>query len=610
MLEPEQYAFGPYVLDRPRRLLLRDGAKVALTPKAFDLLALLVEHQGRIVPKETLMSGLWPDTAVEESNLAFQVSALRKALGEGRYVVTVPGRGYQFAGATSALETYVEQEERTTITVSDERRTMPWVAIGIGAVLLVAAIVAAWILRRPAPPPPSPNVRSIAVLPFRPIVGAQRDESLELGMADTLITRLSHMQAIVVRPTSAVRRYTALDQDPLAAGRELAVDSVLDGNIHRAGDRMRVTVRLLRIADGTTLWADQFDENVRDLFAVQDRVADGVARSIAPSLSGRDEQLLRKRTTDDLAAWDLYVKGQYLSFRDPARAIEFYERAIARDPKFAAAWAAIADTWLFRGRYTNHPPKEQFEHARFAAEKAIALDPALGDAHRALASVYSDHLWRWDDADREYRRALELNPNDALAHNGYSTLLLYRRRFDETLEHSRRALELDPSSALFGISHGVALRFSGRNEEAIRHLQELLRLHAGLPPALLHLGMAQTNAGHAAEGMKTLHDGLAVARNNSQLPALYAYAAAKAGHRDEALRVVRDLEALGAREKIADANLALAWTALGDHDKAFARLEHAYADRLFLLRMITVEQGYEPLRNDPRYADLVRRMGL
>jgi serine/threonine-protein kinase len=598
------------VLDRPRRLLLRDGAAVALTPKAFDLLALLVEHQGRIVPKETLMSRLWPDTAVEESNLAFQISSLRKALGEGRYVVTIPGRGYQFAGATSALETYVEQEERTTITVSDERRTMPWVAIGAGAALLVAAIVTVWILRRPPPPPPSPNVRSIAVLPFRPIVAAQRNESLELGMADTLITRLSHMQAIVVRPTSAVRRYTALDQDALAAGRELAVDSVLDGNIHRAGDRMRVTVRLLRIADGTTLWADQFDENVRDLFAVQDRVADGVARSIAPSLSGRDQQFLRKRTTDDLAAYDLYVKGQYLGYTDPVRAEEFYERAIARDPKFAAAWAAIADTWLFRGRYTNRSPQEQFEHARFAAEKAIALDPALGDAHRALASVYGDHLWRWDDADREYRRALELNPNDAIAHNGYASLLLYRRRFDEALQHSRRALELDPSSALIGIGRGTALRFSGHNEEAILHLRETLRLHPKFGPALLHLGMAQVNAGHAAEGMKTLQDALPAARNNSQLQTLYAYAAAKAGHRDEALRVVRDIEALSAHEKIAAANLALAWTALGDHDKAFAWLERAYADRLFLLRMITVEQGYEPLRKDPRYTDLVRRMGL
>jgi DNA-binding winged helix-turn-helix (wHTH) protein/TolB-like protein/Flp pilus assembly protein TadD len=605
LLESAQYSFGPYVLDRPRRLLLRDGAVVALTPKVFDLLSLLVEHEGQVVSKETLMTRLWPDTVVEESNLTFQMSALRKALGEGRYVVTIPGRGYQFAGA---VETIVEKEERTTITVSDERRTVPWFAIAIGAVVLIAAVVAFVLSRRP--PRATMHVASLAVLPFRPIAVAQRNESLELGMADTLITRLSPIPAIIVRPTSAIRRYSALDQDPLAAGRELGVDSVLDGSIHRSGDRMRVTVRLLRVADGTTIWADHFDESVRDLFAVQDRVADGVARALAPSLSGHEQELLRKRTTDNLEAYDLYMKGQFVRDREPSRALEFYEGAIARDPQFAAAWAAIAETWIFRGRYTNNPPREQFEKARAAAEKAIVLDPALSDAHRALASVDADYYWRWDDADREYRRALELNPNDPDAHSGYAYLLVFRRRFDEALAHSRRAVELHPLSGLVLVGHGVVLRFSGRNEEAIRHLTETLRLLPNLPPALLHLGMAQTNAGRPAEGMKTLHDALAYAHNNSQIQALYAYAAAKAGHLDEALLMMRKLEALGAHEHVATPNMAIAWTALGDHDKAFANLERAYADHLFLLRTVTVEPGFEPLRSDPRYKDLVRRMGL
>ena len=593
------------MLDRPRRLLLRDGAVVPLTPKAFDLLSLLIEHEGRLVSKETLMDRLWPDTTVEESNLAFQVSALRKALGDGRYVVTIPGRGYQFAGG---VEVVLEKEERTTITVTDERRSVPRLGIAVAAGVLIVAIVAFVIARR-SPPAPSAKIPSIAVLPFRPIVAAQRDESLELGMADTLITRLSHMPAIVVRPTSAVRRYTDLHQDPLAAGRALRVDSVLDGSIHRAGDRMRVTVRLLRTADGSTLWAHQFDESVRDLFAVQDRVADGVARSLAPSLSGREQQLLHKRTTHDLVAYDLFVKGQYLRERNPEEAKRFYERAIARDPRFAAAYAAMADTWLLLGRYTNAPPQQPFENARAAAQKAIAIDPSLGDAHRALASVYADHLWRWDDAEREYHRALELNPNDAVAHHQYGYLLLLRRRFDEAVAQCRRAVELDPVSPLIAAGYGLILRFSGRHEEAIRHLTEALRVHRNAPGINLHLGMALANSGRPADGMKILNDARP-SGDYSQFQALYAYAAARAGHRDEALRAVREVEALGARQNVASFNLALAWTALGDHDKAFAWLERAYADRLFLLRMVVVEQGFEPLRKDPRYADLVRRMGL
>ena len=239
-LESAVYEFGPYVLDRPRRLLTRDGAPVGVTPKAFDLLALLVENGGRVVSKETLMDALWPDTEVEESNLTFQISTLRKALGDGRYVVTIPGRGYQFAGAVQQMtpvdtETIVEDGQRMTITVSERRAVWPWIAAA--AIVIVAA--AALFLTRRTPPPQAQGVRSIAVLPFRPLVAAQRDESLELGMADTLITRLSHIPGVVVSPTSAVRRYSKLDQDPLAGGRELGVETVLDGSIQRSGDRPR-----------------------------------------------------------------------------------------------------------------------------------------------------------------------------------------------------------------------------------------------------------------------------------------------------------------------------------------------------------------------------------
>lgn len=618
-VESAVYAFGPYVLDRPRRLLLRDGAAVPLTPKAFDLLSLLVENGGRIVSKETLMSALWPDTAVEESNLTFQISTLRKALSDGRYVVTIPGRGYQFAGAVQVLsdplapgetETIVEDGRRMTITVSERRTVWPYAAPAIAAaVVIVVAAVTLFLMKRSQHPTTS-GVRSIAVLPFRPLVTSQRDESLELGMADTLITRLSHIPGVIVSPTSAVRRYSKLDQDPLAAARELGVDTVLDGSIQRSGERMRVTVRLLRTADGEPLWAAQFDEGARDLFAVQDRVADGVARSIASSLSGRDERLLAKKTTSDLAAYDLYIKGLYLKELESVRAREFFQRALEHDPKFAAAWAAIAETWLQHGRFTNKDPREPFENARLAAEKAIALDPDLAAGHAVLGAVYSDYQWRWQDAEREYQRALELNPNDVMAHAWYAALNVFRRRFDRALEHSRRAVELDPLSPIALANRGMVLRFSGRNEEAIRHLEEALRLHPGLPPMMLHLGMAYTNAGQAGQGMKTLHGAMGNMRGNSQIPALYAYAAAKAGQHDEALRVVRQLETTHPHDSLAALNLALAWTALGDQDRAFTWLERAYEKRSYLLRVITVEQGYAPLRSDPRYADLVKRMGL
>jgi DNA-binding winged helix-turn-helix (wHTH) protein/TolB-like protein/Tfp pilus assembly protein PilF len=613
--ESAVYAFGPYVLDRPRRLLLRDGTAVALTPKAFDLLTVLVEHDGRLVPKETLMTRLWPETAVEESNLTFQISTLRKALGDGRYVVTVPGRGYHFAGQVQRIsgnELVIEEEERTTITVSKEEKTSrPWLAMAVVALAVVTAIAAAVFLTRRTPPPPqAPGMRSIAVLPFRPIVASQRDEALEVGMADTLITRLSHIPSIVTRPTSAIRRYSALDQDPLAAARELGVDSVVDGSIHRSGDRIRITVRLLRTSDGKSLWASQFDQSVRDLFAVQDQVAEGVARSIVPTLSGREQQLLTKRVTENIEAYDLYVNGIFYRDRNDTRnARPLFERAIELDPQFAAAWAGIADTWLVDARYTDSPPHERFAKARAAAERAIELDPELADGHVSLASVYGDYDWRWDDAEREFRRALQLNPNSATAHTGYAMLVLSRRKFDVALVHGRLALELDPQSPNVRLAYASIINCSGSPGEAIPLLRQIVR-ESNFVPARLHLGMAYMEAGLVEEAVEAFRQNHVVTRGFSQHKALYAYALARAGRRAEALQLIGEIEALSSKVDVASVNLALAWTALGDHDRAFQWLERAYRDRLFLLRIITTNSGYEPLRSDPRYADLIRRMGL
>lgn len=594
------YAFGPFVLDRPKRMLLRDGAPVALTPKSLDLLSLLVDQHGQVVTKEALMAALWPDTVVEESNLTFQISALRKALGEGRFIITIPGRGYQFSEPVQRAEPPAAAAEAMPRRAS-RRWSWRWLA---AAALLIVVAVTFFVLRRTQTPS---GIDSIAVLPFRPLAALQRDESLELGMADTLITRLSHIPGVVIRPTSAVRRYTKLDQDPLAAGRDLRVDAVLDGSIQRSGERMRVTVRLLRTGDGEPMWAAQFDESARDLFAVQDRVADGVARAVVPSLSAPQEKLLAKKSTNDLAAYDLYVKGVYVRELDRERAREFFERALTHDRKFAAAWAGIADTWLMQGRFMDDDPRDAFEHAQAAAEKAIALDPDLAAGHAVLAAVYSDWLWRWDDAEREYERALALNPNDALTHAWYSSLLLYRRKTDRALEHSARAVELDPMSPIVATTRGMVLRSSGHVDEAIRALEETVRLHE-FPASSLHLAMALASAGRGEEGMERLRPW--VERGSVSFAALYAYAAARAGKREEALRVIHEIETNYQPREVAAMNIAVAWTALGEPERAFAWLEVAYAKHNYLLRVIAVEPGFDPIRNDPRFADLLRRMGL
>ena len=612
------FAFGPFVLDRDRRLLARDGVAVEVTPKAFDLLVYLVQRGGAAVSKDELMNALWPDTSVEESNLAFQISTLRKALGPdgAKFIATLPGRGYQFVAPLQRLEAteaIVEQEERTTITVSETRRVWPWIA---GLAVVIAGAIVLWsrglqpadvLDRRAEARRSTSTIQSLAVLPFKPLVASQRDEALELGMADTLITRLSRIPEVTVRPVSAVRRYTKLDDDPLAAGKALGVDAVVDGSIQRRGARMRVTVRLLRTSDGKPVWANQFDETADDLFDVQDLVAEHVARAI----SEQAETQLAHLSTDDLQAYEVYLKGRYLIFEDPAAAETLFRQALERDPRFAAAWAGIAESWLLRGRFGNAPPAEKFEKAREAAMKAVELDPENAEAHAALAQVYGDHDWNWEDAEREYRRALELNPNSDVAHGQFAQLQLVRRRFDEALEHSQRAVEIDPHSAFWAVGRGVVLETTGRTQEALAHWDQTLREHRNLIPAMLHLGLTYVYAGKPDDAIATFDRALEIAGGpSSQLLSLKAYALAKAGRREEALAIVREIEKFGERRPPPSHNLAVAWVALGDHDRAFYWLERAYRDQLYLLRWVAVGPGFEPLRKDPRYADLMKRMRL
>src|SRR5438046_2386363 len=323
------FEFGPFRLDPAERMLLRDGQPVPLTLKAFDVLLLLVENSGHLVSKNELMNRVWAESFVEEGNLKVTVSMLRKALedanGGARYIETVPRRGYRFVTevkdlTAESVDLVMHERSRETITidaegiVTDRSKASRVPFLLVGALLIVLGLVGGFFLLRNRTQPLAPAastapIRSIAVLPFKPLVPDSRDESLELGMADTLITRLSGLKEVVVRPTSAVRKYAGLEQDAIAAGREQRVDAVLDGNLQRAGDRLRVTVRFVRVADGQTLWTQSFDENFTDIFAVQDHVSEKVAGLLAVKLTEQEQTLLTKRNTDNPQAYELYLKG-------------------------------------------------------------------------------------------------------------------------------------------------------------------------------------------------------------------------------------------------------------------------------------------------------------
>jgi DNA-binding winged helix-turn-helix (wHTH) protein/TolB-like protein len=471
MTARQLYEFGPFRLDPAERRLLRDGSPVALTPKCFDLLVVLVESAGHLLSKSELMERVWPQQFVEETNLSVNISELRKALGEGQdgaqYVETVRKQGFRFVAPVRTIESAEAVSTTPTVAVRNRR---PAIVIAVAAaVVFVVAGAVLW-MRRDVAPSRAP-IRTIAVLPFKPLVAAARDESLEMGMADTLITRLGAVRAVTVRPLSSVRPYTKLDNDPVAAGRKLDVEAVIDGSIQRAADRIRVTVRLTLVADGSSLWSGTFDERFTDIFDVQDAIAAQVTRSLALRLSAGEAQRLNRRETTSASAYEDYLRGRYslaLRTEEGIRgAIASFRRAVALDPASASAYSGLADSYALLSQYAGVAPDESFPAAKAAAERALALDDTLADAHTSLAFVREAFDWNWNGAEAGYRRALALDPESAVAHHRYGVFLTMMGRFDEGARELEQARRIEPLSVIISADNGMASYLARRYDRAI-----------------------------------------------------------------------------------------------------------------------------------------------
>ncbi|HKQ51527.1 MAG TPA: winged helix-turn-helix domain-containing protein, partial [Pyrinomonadaceae bacterium] len=484
--DPKIYEFGPFRLDVPGHRLLRGGEEILLTPKVFDLLVLLAQNPGRLMEKERLLKALWPDSFVEEANLNVNVSALRRALGETpaapQYIETVPRRGYRFiadvrepvdgaAGAEPVEENLVEQAtvEQTPARLRPRRRRVLRLALPVAAVIILSAAVALylWLSRPAADREGLTNVRTIAILPFKPLVGGTGDEALETGMADALITKLSNVPQVTVRPTSAVLRYAADGSDPLAAGRELKVDAVLDGRVQRAENRVRVTVQLLRVSDGKPLWAEGFDDYFTNIFAVQESISEKVVSALALKLNPTERQSLARRYTENTEAYQLYLQARYFYFKyEFQKALDFYRAAVAKDPEYPLAYAGLAEDYVALA-VTTADRQAMRDKAVEAANKALSLDPNLAEAYDALGWLKFLADWDWAGAEVAIRRAIELNPNDPDAHSNYAALLSVLGRHDEAQREAERALQLDPTSSEVNFTYAHILFMGRRYDEAL-----------------------------------------------------------------------------------------------------------------------------------------------
>jgi eukaryotic-like serine/threonine-protein kinase len=463
---------------------------------------------------------------------------------------------------------------------------------------------------------PGPGVpfQSIAVLPFRPLVSGSRDEALEMGMADTLINKLGGTREIIVRPISAVRKYADLGQDAVAAGREQRVDVVLDGSIQKSADKVRVTVRLIKVENGRLLWTESFDERFTDIFAVQDHVSEKVIALLAVSITGQEQKLLTKRYTDNAEAYDLYLKGRFhlnrLTDDGFLKSLEYFQQAIQKDPNFALAHAGAAESYCALGNFNVRRPKDVYPKSRSAALTALKLDELLGQAHTVLATVKLAYDWDWSGAEKEFQRSLEINPSDSDAHYQHGYYLAFIGKFEEAISEMRRAQELDPVSLVKITAMGQVLLLARRYDEGIAQCRKALEMDPNLGFAHWLLGLGYMYKGAYEQAIPELQKSIPLSAGSADEPMSLGLAYALSGKTGEARKILDEVKQQSKTKYVSPGVLAALHAALGEMDQAFALLDKAYVERDSILVVIKVEPMFDALRADPRFADLVRRVGL
>ena len=456
--------------------------------------------------------------------------------------------------------------------------------------------------------------KRIAVLPFKPVLPESRDLVLELGMADTLITKLSNSREVIVRSLTSVRKYGGLEQDPVSAGRELEVNSVLEGNVQRVGDRIRVTARLIKVADGSSLWAATFDEEFTDVFSVQDAISQKVADALALRLSREENKRLTKRYTDNVEAYQLYLTGLYhwnkLTLPEIRKSIGFFNQAIDLDPTYALAYFGLAYAYVAFAPMSDMPPKDVLPQGKAAATKALEIDESLAEAHATLAFIHTLFDWDWAEAEKEAKRAIALYPNLALAHMAYAELLCKTGRHQEAITEGTRAQELDPLSLIINTLYGSYLYQARRNEEATARLQKTIELDPNFWLAYLLLGKIYFNKGKYPEAIAEFSKATELSGGNSEPISMTGYAWAMAGDPAKARAVLKELKSLSSQRYVPGTSLGALCYAVGEKDEAFTWLEQAYEDRDLRLSQLKVEPKWDAMRSESRFVAILKRIGL
>ena len=594
--------FGPFRVDVLRRSLEREGQPVALTGKALEVLVVLLERKGEVVDKDALMHHVWPDTAVEENNITVAISALRKALGETpsapKWIVTIPGRGYTFVGQVrSEPPTVAEPQDPPAKRGS---RTVYLLTSGALLIALAAYLVPALLISKP--------LRSVAILPFGVLNQDGKNEYLGLGLTDAVITRLGRTH-LIVPPLASVGRFTG--RDPIQAGRDLGVDAVVEGSIQTAGDRIRASVHLRRIPDGQPLWTHTFDVASDNAFALEDAISESVASNLARRLTDQEKRALNKRQTENPSAYANYLRGVYYSTKYTEdgfrKALDYLRRAIDSDPAYALAYSGMADTF-YKASNLIYPPSEAMPRAKEAAQRAVELDPSLAAAHVSLGLITSKYDWNWAVAEREFQAALTIDPNLAAAHLWFGSYRAQLGDFKRAISELRRAQLLDPLSGEVNAYLGLVLYWARRYDDSINQLRQAIAFDPTFFPNYVCLCWALAAKGDSKAALGACIQ--AVEHEASPWTSLaLARAQALAGERVIAAATMASVAKPGNRY-VSGYDRAAVLAALGRTDEAFGALEEAYQTRAEWIAYLKVDPQMDTLRQDPRYASLLKRLGL
>lgn len=626
-IRPSVLRFGDFEVDLRAGRLRKEGMRIRLQEQPFRVLTALLESPGEVVTREELRTRLWPaDTFVDfDHRLASAISKLRDALNDSAenpaFVETVGRRGYRFMVSVEPVTPSVEEEHSQAVPESPgalptTRSRMPVIAWSASALalLLIATFLAIRYGRQPDAAPAVPHISSIAVLPLENLSNDAGQEYFVEGMTDEIITDLAKLPGIrVISRTSAIQ-YKGTHKTLPQIARELNVDGVVEGTVLRDGNRVRIRTQLIYAPEDRHVWAQAYEREVKDVLTLQASLAQDIAREIQVKLTTQERATLTSARPVDPEAHELYLKGRFFwNKRDPqgfAKAVDYFQQAVAKDPNYAAAYAGLADAYALSGGFNMVPIAEAMPRAKAAAERALQLDPNLAEAHASLGLIAPFIHWNWAEAREHYERAIALNPNYATAHHWYAEgYLIPMGRVDDALVQIRKAQELDPLSAVIATDKGKELYFARRYDEAILELRRALEVDPNFVTAHNWISDSLLEKGNYPEAIAELEKTRKFREERVYLRQT-AYLHARMGKRAEAESELAKALQLSRGKTVSSGAVALTYAALGDKDKAYLWLEKALRENSSFMTSLKFWSVFDPLRSDPRFTDLLNRVGL